>query len=182
MLCDKHQSNDTETTKKTIVIPKRKERERYKQLGKDVSGTQLVFDQQLTAINKMYLDENLEGSSDKVLNEMRREITNKINGYKQQDIKKKRHDESKLITFDDTIEKLVASKLCCYYCKCHVYIVYQDVRQNDQWSLDRIDNSIGHFKDNVIVACLECNLKRRRMNDQRFKFSKSFGTTIKKLE
>ena len=30
-------------------------------------------------------------------------------------------------------------------------------------TLDRVDNSIGHLKDNVMVACIRCNYARRDM-------------------
>ena len=42
-----------------------------------------------------------------------------------------------------------------------------------QWSLDRIDNNIGHNRGNLVVACLECNLKRRRTNKDAFMFTKN---------
>ena len=51
----------------------------------------------------------------------------------------------------------------------------------NQWTLDRIDNNLGHNSDNVLISCLECNLKRRRMNMERFQFSKDC-TNIKKVE
>jgi hypothetical protein len=41
-----------------------------------------------------------------------------------------------------------------------------------QWTLDRLDNSIGHHDDNVVICCLKCNLKKRRMDDEKFKFTK----------
>jgi hypothetical protein len=42
-----------------------------------------------------------------------------------------------------------------------------------QWSLDRINNDIGHNSGNLVVACLECNLKRRRTNKDAFLFTKN---------
>ena len=65
------------------------------------------------------------------------------------------------------------------YCCKYVQLFYNNVRE-DQWTLERIDNSIGHFKDNVVISCLECNLKRRCIDTDRFKYSKSFNN-IKKL-
>ena len=51
-------------------------------------------------------------------------------------------------------------------------LLYDNVRESTQWTLDRIDNNIGHNVDNVVICCLKCNLKRRTMNDEKFKFSK----------
>ena len=42
----------------------------------------------------------------------------------------------------------------------------------EQWSLDRIDNSIPHTNDNVIISCLKCNLQRRCQNKDNFLFTK----------
>ena len=49
----------------------------------------------------------------------------------------------------------------------------------EQWSLDRIDNDIGHYKENVVISCLECNLKRRKTNADAFLFTKQLR--IKKI-
>ena len=50
--------------------------------------------------------------------------------------------------------------------------MYENVREKKQWTLDRIDNDIGHTSDNVVICCLECNLKRGRLDDKKFKFTK----------
>ena len=52
------------------------------------------------------------------------------------------------------------------------------VREPFQWTLDRIDNDDNHNKDNVVIACLDCNLKRRRRDADKFYFTKNL--TIKK--
>ena len=49
-------------------------------------------------------------------------------------------------------------------------LIYENVREPKQWTLDRIDNSIGHNTENVVISCLSCNLKRRTMDDKKFKF------------
>ena len=66
-----------------------------------------------------------------------------------------------LITYDECVEKLVLSKLKCYYCLCDCILVYQHVREKKQWTLDRIDNDIDHSNENTVICCLECNLKKR---------------------
>jgi hypothetical protein len=40
-----------------------------------------------------------------------------------------------------------------------------------QWSVDRNDNDVGHDKGNFHLACLDCNLKRRRRTDEKFLFT-----------
>ena len=101
-----------------------------------------------------------------------KELRKKLNGYKQQDFTKGFYNESTFIKEDELIEKLVCSRLICHYCGKHVYIIYNYCRDNTQWSLDRIDNDQGHNTHNVIIACLGCNLKRRRLNKDKFFFSK----------
>ena len=75
-------------------------------------------------------------------------LTKKLNGYKSQDIKKCILNKKKFITFDKMIERLVESQLQCFYCNCDLTIVYEDCRQKNQWTLDRIDNDSGH---NMII-------------------------------
>ena len=71
---------------------------------------------------------------------------------------------------EQTIEKLVASRLKCYYCKINMKLFYKKVRDMDQWTLDRINNDIGHNNNNVVICCLKCNINRRTTNDEYFKF------------
>lgn len=107
-------------------------------------------------------------------------LMKKLQGYRYQDIKKRMLNESKLITFDKMIERLVESQLRCFYCNCDLTIIYDDCRQKNQWTLDRIDNSYGHNYDNILISCLECNLKRRDMDKDKFYFTQNLQ--IKKIE
>jgi len=100
-------------------------------------------------------------------------IKMKICGYKQQDILKKKLEEDYLVKFNEVIDLLINCGMKCAYCSQQVYILYERVREMKQWSLDRIDNDIGHNSGNLIIACLECNLKRRRTNKDAFMFTKN---------
>jgi hypothetical protein len=100
-------------------------------------------------------------------------IKSKICSYKHQDILKKKLNENRLINFEGVINLLNNSELKCNYCSQEVYILYEKVREMKQWSLDRIDNNIGHNVGNLVIACLECNLKRRRTNKDAFMFTKN---------
>ena len=128
-----------------------------------------VFDKisQIEYLNKLFLEEYYDG-----IDFLKREVERKLNGYKNQDIKKKILDENKIIKYEECLEKLVISKLKCYYCKNDCLLAYENVREETQWTLDRLDNSIGHNKDNVVICCLKCNLKRRTLDDKKFKFTK----------
>ena len=77
------------------------------------------------------------------------------------------------VTKQNLIKLLQESNLSCCYCSEPVYILYKRVRENKQWSLDRIDNDVGHNNGNLVISCLECNLKRRRTNKDTFMFTKN---------
>ena len=104
-------------------------------------------------------------------------IKHKISSYKHQDITKTKFNHDSFITFSDVVGLIYDSKLTCHYCSCNVYILYSLVREKKQWSLDRINNNIGHNKNNLVVACLECNLKRRRTNKDAFMFTTNLKIT-----
>jgi hypothetical protein len=106
---------------------------------------------------------------------MVQEINKKIYNYKQQDLLKKHYDEKKFLTFENVIKKLIESELKCRYCDCEMLVLYDITREMKQWSVDRINNDLGHNDDNFHIACLECNLKRRRITDEKFLFTKKLN-------
>ena len=117
---------------------------------------------QVEYLNKLYLGENYDG-----IDFVKKEVERKLSGYKNQDVKKRKLSD-KLISYEECLEKLVISKLKCYYCKDNCLLAYENVREEKQWTLDRIDNSQGHNNKNVVI----CNLKRRTTDDEKFKFTK----------
>ena len=106
-----------------------------------------------------------------------REINNKINGYKQQDICKNMLDVNNFVSLEQVIDKIYNSNLKCYYCSEQMLILYKYVKEKRQWTLDRINNDLGHNNNNVIVSCLECNLQRRRKSKDAFTFTKQLILT-----
>ena len=101
-----------------------------------------------------------------------KEIKNKLDGYARQDNENGTKDLSAFISLNATIELLLISKMRCTYCRECCELIYKDVMAPRQWTLDRVDNDQGHNNGNVVIACLACNLQRRTMDAERFKFGK----------
>jgi len=96
----------------------------------------------------------------------------KRHSYKSQDLIKKKWDEKHFITINVIIQLLQQSQLLCVYCNECIYVLYEFVCEPKQWTLDRIDNQKGHNSNNVVISCLECNLKRRITNKNKFQMGK----------
>ena len=101
-----------------------------------------------------------------------KELKKKLSSYKQQDRVKQKHDADKFISMTSLVQKLVESQLKCHYCQDMVHITGDKKREKKQWTLDRVDNNLGHLEDNVVIACLDCNLKRRCIDKDKFMFTK----------
>ena len=100
------------------------------------------------------------------------QLKNKIAGYRSQDVLKKKYAAEEFINIDLLLQLLVDCNCCCFYCNSTTLVLYENVREPMQWSLERIDNSIGHNKGNLVIACLNCNLRRRTMHQERYLFTK----------
>ena len=103
---------------------------------------------------------------------MMRELRRKIEGYRHQDILKHIFDEAKFVDMDHVLQLLRRCDEKCFYCKESVQILYDVARDPKQWTLERIYNDRGHNKDNVEIACLSCNIKRRTMFYEKYRFTK----------
>ena len=155
--------------KKIIISKKREKRSAYEDFlsTTGIKENELTYENQVLWINKMYMNENFQHDES-----IKKTIIKKVNGYKQQDKKKEIFDLNYFISIENVIEKIVVSKLKCYYCKEKMKIIYSDNREPTQWTLDRIDNDMGHNHNNVVISCLQCNLKRRTTNMNKFLFTK----------
>jgi len=148
--------------KKTKI---RVETEKWTKLDK----INLTIEKQIQVIKK--ISENNYSSYDEESRIMCQQLERKISSYKQQDIEKKVLDLDKLLNLKNVIDKLIDCELNCYYCTCKMYLLYEIVRENKQWTVDRVNNDLGHNNDNFVVACLECNLKRRCRTKEKFLFT-----------
>ena len=133
----------------------------------DIQDSDYIHSNQVLMINQYFLENKC--TSEKIL---LRELKNKLNSYKGQDRKKHCFDNNYFISLERIIELLVACKLRCYYCRDQIYIYYKNIREPKQWTLDRIDNDQGHNMDNCVISCLSCNIQRKTLDDNKFKFTK----------
>ena len=107
-------------------------------------------------------------------------IGQKISNYKQQDIRRGIYNSDKFVSLSKITELMSNCDMKCYFCTCIMLLEYKTVRDMKQWTVDRIDNDHGHNEDNVILCCLQCNLKRRRR--QVSAFWQTENLIIKKID
>jgi hypothetical protein len=107
------------------------------------------------------------------------QIKNKISSYRCQDIEKKILDDENMADLSGVLQKMEACHLTCFYCKESVQLLYENVREPKQWTLERIDNKLGHIIQNVEIACLSCNLRRRTMKYERYVLTKNIQKVLK---
>ena len=173
--------SDINNTKECKKIEKKEKEKRkvthHKQWN--FNENELTNEKQLEYIQNMYscLENHIEFDSriQHIQGVIESQIKIKIQGYHQQDIKKNLYDSEKFITLPKVIELLHSCKNTCYYCLKPVLILYEFVRDNKQWSVERRNNSYGHNHDNVEIACLHCNVCRKTMNEERFLFTKQLN-------
>ena len=201
---------DENTSKKRIVLTnsdkktdikniQKKEKEKKMRVETNTWGLDnddLAFETQLELLRQISdslvktkeaikeTNDNKEITNKEITNKERQmiisHIKTKLSSYKQQDILKKKYLPQDFVSYNDVIGLLTQSNMKCYYCSCETYLLYEIVREMKQWSLDRINNDIGHNKNNLVICCLECNLKRRRTNKDAFFFTKNLK--IQKME
>ena len=127
-----------------------------------------AHDKQLEVLRRLIADDTTLEER----NFFKKEIKHKLDGYVRQDAENGIKDLTAFISLDATIELLLISKMRCSYCRECCDLIYKDVMAPRQWTLDRMNNGQGHNDGNVVLACLACNLQRRTMDAERFKFGK----------
>ena len=89
----------------------------------------------------------------------RKNIGRKLQAYKRVDAAKRLKCNLRLRIKDVEALKEKQSNWCA---SCNIDLLWcYEPKDTRQFSVDRIDNAKGHTRDNVRLACLECNRKRR---------------------
>jgi hypothetical protein len=168
---------DIKTFINVLKVPEKKvktEKEKQKRIITetkkwDFCQSDLLYENQWSLIMQLY---NKNITNREHCDVIRQQIHRKIYGYRAQDIEKGLLDESKFIDEEHVLSAMIECKNMCFYCKREVDVLYEFVREPNQWSLDRLNNDFGHNKDNVVISCLRCNLRRKTMHHERYVFTK----------
>ena len=101
-------------------------------------------------------EEGSEGARTLTEQQLRKVIQRKL-------VVHKRQDQPKGLRFSLKVDHILALKEAqnnrCAACNIELLWAYQP-KDTEQFSVDRFDNSAAHIRDNVRLACLECNRKR----------------------
>ena len=172
---------------KSIVLPIEKETkkvktEKEKRDRKIISTEKWVYSditqvREMEIVNECY--NNIENNDTKILKE---QIRNKLHSYKGQDKTKKalKEDDNEFMNIEHVLKLLMDTRHICYYCKSTVKLFYEKVREPTQWTLERLDNTLGHNDKNCVISCLKCNLSRRTMHHERYTLTKQIQNIVKK--
>ena len=158
---------------KTNKLNEKKIKKRIESEKWSFSNEYFEYENQIKMMNNIF--NNNYQYVDEISKIANQQIHKKINSYKHQDILKNRLNKIKLITFESVVNKMIECQLKCRYCNGSMNVLYDISREMKQWSVYRIDNEVGHNIDNFHLACLECNLKRRRRTDEKFLFTKQLN-------
>lgn len=114
-----------------------------------------------------YPEEEPAGVTRRVLMEIR----SKRRGYQEQD-KKRGWNPGNVLSERYIAEQMLVQKMRCWHCSAGVHVLYRDRYDPFQWSIDRLDNDKGHTRDNVVVSCMRCNLRRGNVSIRSFTVTK----------
>jgi|TARA_B100001287_G_scaffold270997_1_gene270602 hypothetical protein len=170
-------------TKKIVVIEEKPKKVKIEKPKKKRVVTQTIDWEK--AIEQLENIDNIEDSIETTSQDndlcrvILKQIKSKVSGYLGQDRDKKLVDKEKFVTVRDVITLFKTSRMICFYCKEKTEIMYEYVREPKQWTLERLDNSLGHIRDNVVISCLSCNIRRRTMASERYVLTKELSKIVK---
>jgi hypothetical protein len=158
---------------KTIIHENKEIKKRVDVEKWDLTDEFLLSSTQLELIKEVIDNEYKPTNNENKL--ILQQIERKISGYRQQDTDKNILDTEKIVNLKHILHSLISCEMKCYYCNCEMLLLYEIVREHKQWTVDRINNDLGHNCDNYLIACLECNLKRRRRSKDAYFFTKNLN-------
>ena len=169
-------TNNRYQMKKATKTGQEKDKKRKEAENWNISIEDYTYEKQMELLKEMKeikTNENKEENPTKSIHQLViQQIERKMSNYKHQDLENKIYEPLKIAKYPDVLSFLLETEAKCFYCFSEMFILYEKVREGKQWTLDRINNNLGHNTDNIVLACLECNLKRRCQSKDGFLFTK----------
>ena len=166
-------------SEKNIVINGQNNKYRMKKVLPTQCDTNANKKDKLLLDEKYYHADNqldlLLNSDSNIVSVIETLVKTKLSGYKQQDKKKGVFQTDKFITTLEVIDLLKSISCKCYYCNIDMLLYYNKRNDKRQWTLDRINNDIGHNRENVVCSCLSCNIQKRARDHEKFLFTKTLN-------
>lgn len=105
---------------------------------------------------KNFEDINIIKEKYVMYNDEETNFKDKIVGHCKEDKRKRRKCN---VTVSWVKEQLKKQDRKCHFCRGVVKTVGYRSKDKSQFSIDRLDNSIGHIKSNCVISCYECQLR-----------------------
>ena len=175
---NKHIVIETTVSKKTKKVTTEKPKKQRVFTKKPYWATisdQLV-EQEACGLYELLQDDDTSSDTSKLISQ---QVRSKISGYASQDRLKGLYLRDQFVQFQQILDLFRETEMKCYYCKETTQLLYEHVREPKQWTLERLDNSLGHNHGNVVIACLKCNLRRRTMASERYVKTKAMSKIVK---
>lgn len=111
-------------------------------------------------------------------------INHKIKNYKKEDMKKNRLIDENYITINWVKDQLIKCNNHCYYCNKLLKLTGYEYKDSNQFSIDRIDNTIAHTQINCVISCWQCNKYKNKLSHDDFlkKITNDNLNQIKKID
>lgn len=176
----KKDDDDADGTRRITLVEERRRRPppppKTKRIITHTARWQSMTDRAEEMLPEWLTTSDLVDNADAKL--VHQQIQAKRAGYRYQDQIKTLYNSDDFVTFADVLGLLV-NQPKCYYCKDTVLVLYEHVREPRQWTLERLDNELGHNRGNVVLACLQCNLRRRTMLSERYVRTQEMKRVVK---
>ncbi len=175
-------TDESQNHRKTIILPIEKEKEKEK---KEIAPKEVIkrkitttprWKLATTELQPTHHQNLLYDTTKQPL--LYQQIRAKLSSYRQQD-SEKGFSINTHMDVSGVIQKLEEADFQCFYCKHDIMLLYDNVREPKQWTLERLDNKLGHIFDNIVIACLSCNLRRRTMKYERYVLTKEIQKVVK---
>ena len=69
----------------------------------------------------------------------------------------------------------------CRYCKENIKFEWEEANDRKQFTINRIDNNIGHIKENVEICCLDCNIRLANMTKNNLEIIYQFPSLFQRI-